>query len=86
MIILLGTALLAAEPTTESSAPVASTEVASPAPAKVKEKKTCKVDDADSGSHMVKRLCLTEQQWQERGGKGMMNNSRAGLSGRPETN
>ena len=85
MIILLGAALLAAEPTA-SSEPAASAEVASPAPAKVKEKKICKVGDADSGSHMMKRLCLTEQQWQERGGRGMMGNSRAGLSGRPETN
>ena len=46
-----------------------------------KEKKICRVDDADSGSHMVKRICLTAEEWQNRGGKGMMTSSHSGLSG-----
>jgi hypothetical protein len=34
------------------------------APAKkVKEKKICKMQDAESGSHMSKRVCFTENEW-----------------------
>jgi len=55
--------------------------VAAPVPApKVKEKKICKTEDADSGSHMTRRLCLTEQQWAERNHT-MYDSARAGITG-----
>ena len=51
---------------------------ASPAPAKpVKEKQICKTDpEADPGSHMVKRVCHTESEWN----KGVLGTSRSGFS------
>lgn len=33
------------------------------APKKVKEKKICKVEDPESGSHMSKRVCRTANEW-----------------------
>ena len=38
--------------------------VAAPAAPK-KEKKICRVDDADSGSHMVRRICRTAEEWNQ---------------------
>ena len=46
-----------------------------------KEKKICRVDDADSGSHMVHRVCLTAQEWQDRGQR-TMGGSHSGISGK----
>ena len=38
---------------------------AAPSPAtKPQEKKICRSVDAESGSHMSKRVCLTEREWQ----------------------
>ena len=55
--------------------------VAAPVPTpKVREKKICKTEDAESGSHMTKRLCLTEQQWAERG-HSMYESARSGITG-----
>ena len=84
MIIgLLSLVLLSSDPVT-ASPPASATPVASTAPAPVakpaKEKKICKVEDADSGSHMARRLCLTQDEWAHRG-QGMMNNSRSGFTG-----
>lgn len=64
--------------------PVAQAPVAA-APVKTKEKKICRVDDADSGSHMVKRICLTAEEWQNRG-QGMANSSHSGFSGHATDN
>lgn len=50
-----------------------------------KERKICRVDDADSGSHLVHRVCLTEQEWQQRG-QGMMSSSHSGISGKAQDN
>ena len=38
----------------------------SPAPAenKVQERKICRMQDAESGSHMSKRTCHTEREWE----------------------
>jgi predicted secreted protein len=84
IVALLSLAVAAADPAaTTSTAPAAAAPTAAPAPAKVKEKKICKVDDADSGSHMVRRICLTEQEWQQRG-QGMTNSSRSGFSGKAD--
>jgi len=55
--------------------------VAAPVPApKVKQKKICKTEEAESGSHMSKRVCLTEEQWAQRSG-GMTDSARSGFSG-----
>jgi len=55
--------------------------VSATAEAPKKEKKICRVDDADSGSHMVHRVCLTAQEWQQRG-QGTMSSSHSGISGK----
>lgn len=58
--------------------PVAGTPAEAAAPAKpVKEKKICKTDDADPGSHMVKRTCKTQAEWNQ---QGVLGSSRSGFS------
>jgi len=59
-----------------------------PAPAAVEEpkakpKKICKTDPETSGSRMVKRLCLTEEEWAQHG-QGVNQGARAGFSGKPQ--
>lgn len=80
---LLSLILLSSDPAA-TAPPVAAAPApaATPAPAAkpVKEKKICKVEDADSGSHMARRICLTQDEWAHRG-QGMMNNSRSGFTG-----
>ena len=80
---LLSLVLLSSDPAV-ATPPVAAAPApgAIPAPAvkPVKEKKICKVEDADSGSHMARRICLTQDEWAHRG-QGMMNNSRSGFTG-----
>ena len=51
-----------------------------PAPVKpAKEKKICKADpEADPGSHMIKRTCRTQREWD--GQQGVMGSSRSGFS------
>jgi hypothetical protein len=69
--------LLASAATAPDQSPVAAPTTA-PAPAKpAKEKKICKTDDSDPGSHMVKRTCKTEQEWQQ---QGVLGSSRSGFS------
>jgi hypothetical protein len=68
MSLLLVAALLSADPSVQAGIPAPAVQAAapttSPAPApKMKEKKICKTQDAESGSHMNKRVCLTENQW-----------------------
>ena len=58
--------------------PAAATPAAAPAPAKpAKEKKICKTDDADPGSHMIKRTCKTQAEWSQ---QGVLGTSRSGYS------
>ena len=58
--------------------PVVAAPTAAPAPAKpAKEKRICKTDDSDPGSHMVKRTCKTAQEWQQ---QGVLGSSRSGFS------
>jgi hypothetical protein len=42
-------------------------QVATPAPVekKAKEKKICRTDDADVGSHMVRRVCRSAEEWNQ---------------------
>ena len=68
--------LLAASAAPDQAAVAA--PVAAPAPAKpAKEKRICKTDDSDPGSHMVKRTCKTEAEWQQ---QGVLGSSRSGFS------
>jgi predicted secreted protein len=76
--------LVSAQAATAPQAAVAP-PVSAPAEAPKKEKKICRVDDADSGSHMVKRVCLTAEEWQNRG-QGMMSSSHSGISGHATDN
>jgi hypothetical protein len=58
--------------------PAAAAPTAAPAPAKpVKEKKICKTEDADPGSHMIKRTCMTQREWDA---QNMFGSSRSGVS------
>jgi len=61
MILLLAAMLL-------SSDPAASAPQTQPAPIEKpkKAKRICKRQDVDTGSHMAKSLCLTEDQWNAR--------------------
>ena len=61
MSLLLVAALLSASPAAQS-APAAPSAAAKPQ----KEKLICKAEDNETGSHMVKRTCLTQQQWNDR--------------------
>ena len=70
--------LLASAAAAPDQAAVA-TPTAAPAPAApAKEKKICKTDpEADPGSHMVKRVCHTQSEWDK---QGMFGSSRSGFS------
>ena len=83
MLFLAAALLAATDPAAPTVAPAQPTQAAETAAPK-KPKKICKTEDAGSGSHMVKRLCLTEDEWAQRG-QGMINNSRSGYSGSAST-
>ena len=74
-VLMLVSAQSATQPAV--AAPASAAPVAA---APKKEKKICRVDDADSGSHMVKRTCLTAEEWQNRG-PAAMSSSHSGISG-----
>jgi len=71
--------LVSAQAAAGQQASVAPPSASAQAPKK--EKKTCRVDDADSGSHMVHRVCLTAQEWQQRG-QGAAGGSHSWISGK----
>jgi hypothetical protein len=51
---------------------------AAPAPAKpAKEKRICKTEDPDPGSHMVRRTCKSQEEWNQ---QGVLGTSRSGFS------
>jgi hypothetical protein len=77
MSIIVALLLASASAAPDPSAAAAPT--AAPAPAKPeKEKKICKVDpEADPASHMVKRICHTQEEW---GHQGVLGSSRSGFS------
>ncbi|HEX5258623.1 MAG TPA: hypothetical protein VFW35_07570 [Sphingomicrobium sp.] len=64
MSFLLFAALLSANPTVQAAPPAPTAPALAAKPQK--EKLICKVEDGDTGSHMVKRTCLTQQQWDDR--------------------
>jgi hypothetical protein len=64
MSLMFALLLVSAQAPDAQQAPApAATAAAAPAK-KVKQKKICKVQDAESGSHMSKRVCLTENEWE----------------------
>lgn len=69
MSILLAALFLSAQPVAQAPAavPAPTSPVAAEKPKK--EKKICRVDDADTGTHMVKRVCLTQEQWDAQRGR-----------------
>jgi hypothetical protein len=63
MSLLLVAALLSSDPAVQAApTPVAQTV----APKPKKEKKICRTEDDTTGSHMVKRTCLTQEEWDTR--------------------
>ena len=72
--------VVSAQTAAAPQAAVAQPTTAPVAAAPKKEKKICRVDDADSGSHMVKRTCLTAEEWQNRA-PAAMSSSHSGISG-----
>jgi hypothetical protein len=71
--LLLASASATPDPSAAVAAPAAAPALAKPA----KEKRICKTDDSDPGSHMVKRTCKTEQEWQQ---QGVLGSGRSGYS------
>lgn len=66
MIPLLFSVLLLATDTSAASTPASDpAEQAAPAK-KEKEKKICRVDPANTGSRMARKLCLTQVEWDKR--------------------
>jgi hypothetical protein len=65
MSVFVAALLLSAGPAAVPAAPAQSTFVAPAKPEK--EKKVCKADPTETGSHLVKRICLTQDEWDHRG-------------------
>jgi hypothetical protein len=65
-VLLLAAETPAATPETASVPNQAATTAAEPAGTAEKEKKICRVNPADTGSRMKKRLCLTQNEWDMR--------------------
>jgi hypothetical protein len=67
MSLLLFAALLSAEPAAQPATAQPATAVAAAQAAKPKKPKLiCKTSDDDTGSRMVKRTCLTQEEWDAR--------------------
>jgi hypothetical protein len=63
---LFSVLMLASEtPTTPAEAAITPTEASAVEPAKtaVKEKKICRIDPANTGTRMAKKMCLTQAEW-----------------------
>lgn len=73
MSILLAALLLSADPAAATSAPPVATPPPASQPAakpkKQKEKKICRTVDDATGSRMIQRTCLTQEQWDARAGR-----------------
>jgi hypothetical protein len=73
MSILLAALLLSADPAAAASAPPVATPPPASQPAakpkKQKEKKICRTVDDATGSRMIQRTCLTQEQWDARAGR-----------------
>ena len=77
-------ALIVSAQTAAADAPQAAAPVATPAAVPEKSKKPkliCKREDADSGSHMSRRTCLTAEQWNGGGADTSSSHSGTSISG-----
>jgi hypothetical protein len=71
MPLILAAALVMAQAAPSSVQPAAASApavAATPAVKPEKEKKICRADPTETGSHLVKRICLTRAQWDARNG------------------
>lgn len=86
MSVLLAAAfLLSADPAAVQQQPSAPATDASPAPKKVKEKRICRKQQAEVGSHMSPTICLTQHEWDLQG-NGVNLGDRSGASTSREEN
>jgi len=67
MSLLLAALFMSAQPVAQ--APAATPATSAPAAKPKKEKKICRADPTETGSHMVKRICLTQEQWDAQRGR-----------------
>ena len=69
MSILLAAVFLSAQPVTQpqGAAPAPPAPVAAEKPKK--QKKICRADPTETGSHLVKRICMTQEQWDAQRGR-----------------
>jgi hypothetical protein len=65
-VLLLAAETPTATPEAASAPTEAATTAAEPARTAGKEKKICRVNPADTGSRMKKKLCLTQNEWDMR--------------------
>ncbi len=76
MSFLVALLLISTEPA--DAQPVVAPQALPAAPKAAKEKMVCKADpEADPASHMVKRICHSQQDWNH---QGLLGSSRAGFS------
>lgn len=64
MSFLLFAALVSANPTVQAAPPAPAAPAVAARPQK--EKLICRTQDDQTGSHMLKRTCLTQEQWDTR--------------------
>jgi hypothetical protein len=69
MSILLAALFLSAQPVAQASAAVPATPAPVATEKPKKEKKVCRADPTETGSHLVKRICLTQEQWDAQRGR-----------------
>jgi len=68
MSVFLAVALLmSADPAAAQQAVPDPATPAAPAPKKVKERKICRSQQAEVGSHMSKTICLSQHEWDLQG-------------------
>jgi hypothetical protein len=77
--LLLSLFLLASDPSAATATTTADPAEQAAPMKKQKEKKTCRVDPANTGSRMARKICLTEGEWEKRDATGVVND-RAGSS------
>ena len=75
MFVLL---LVSATATEQQATAPAQTETTAPAK---KPRKICRDDSQDTGTRMARRVCLTQEEWDQRA-RGMTDSSRSGFSGK----
>ncbi len=65
LLVASQTPATTSETTTTSSTTQESAQPVQPTKTAAKEKKTCRVDPANTGSRMKKKICLTAVEWEK---------------------